>query len=247
MLKLPKIALVVYAGNYIKLTDKAMADVVPFYRFDQVLVFGNEPLNSPYDTIVMPFTSIEDATRITWREVYPRLKPGITHVLGMQWDGYPIDPAWWRDDFRQFDFIGAPWPWLDRYNVGNTGFCLQSKRLLGIMQTLEIQQPEDQALCRVYRPYLEQKHNIYFAPAHVAELFSTEHGTSDLRSFGFHGIWNMLYFMDDGSLMNRINVLSPKYLLSEPIQILLTRSLVAGRFGFYRWLHARCAEAMEKR
>src|SRR4029079_18721760 len=65
-----------------------------------------------------------------------RLKPPpvikTPFVLFVEWDGYVIEPRAWHPSFREYDYIGAKWidNAADGMNVGNSGFCLQSKRLL---------------------------------------------------------------------------------------------------------------------
>ncbi|MFA7290359.1 MAG: hypothetical protein WC055_15905, partial [Melioribacteraceae bacterium] len=52
---------------------------------------------------------------------------------------------------------------------------------------------EDHNICRIYRPYLERKYNIRFAPDHIANQFSIEAfkvappGNHYSGQFGFHG------------------------------------------------------------
>ena len=30
--------------------------------------------------------------------------------LSIEWDGFPINPHLWEDEFMEWDYIGAPWP-----------------------------------------------------------------------------------------------------------------------------------------
>ena len=56
-----------------------------------------------------------------------------SHVLSIQTDGYILNPENWNKDWLQYDYIRAPWvkqPWNKNNRVGNSGFCLRSKRLL---------------------------------------------------------------------------------------------------------------------
>ncbi len=132
-------------------------------------------------------------------------------VLNIQWDGYVLNWKAWRDEFLQYDFVGATWNYHDGMNVGNGGFSLRSKKLLNILATddaITETTPEDHQICRRYRPYLEEKYGIKFAPAEVADKFSIEaHGHAAFPGsnkysgqFGFHG-WNIDYA---GSGLNHI-------------------------------------------
>lgn len=68
------------------------------------------------------------------------LKDGDTHLLHCEWDGLPINPHLWKDEFLQYDYIGAPWgPKEGGYysaaqftgrRIGNGGFSLRSRKFL---------------------------------------------------------------------------------------------------------------------
>jgi len=118
-------------------------------------------------------------------------------VLVIQYDGFILNSEAWSDEFLNYDYIGAPWWYMDDNNVGNGGFSLRSKKLLNILQNdINIQktgEAEDHVICRVYGDYLKSR-GIKFAPESVARKFSIE-GDSELPvkygsvwtdEFGFH-------------------------------------------------------------
>jgi hypothetical protein len=116
------------------------------------------------------------------------------HVLVIQWDGYVLSAAAWDDAFLSVDYIGSPWGFHDRKNVGNGGFSLRSMKLLRAVAFdahIDTFHPEDDVICRKFRPYLEQKHGIKFATEDMANAFGIEaYGTHDKKysgQFGFHG------------------------------------------------------------
>ncbi|MGA7595545.1 MAG: DUF5672 family protein [Gallionella sp.] len=116
------------------------------------------------------------------------------HLLLVQWDGYIINPQSWRPEFLEYDYIGAPWSWYqDKHRVGNGGFSLRSRRLLDALRDEDIVdlEPEDEAIGRRYRPLLEAKYGIRFAPEEVAEAFSYETISPRGDPFGFHGLFHM--------------------------------------------------------
>jgi hypothetical protein len=99
-------------------------------------------------------------------------------VLIFQYDGFILSANNWRDEFLNYDYIGAPWIGYYKenaeYNVGNGGFTLRSKKLLEILandEHIKLGQPEDSLICRQYREYLEQR-GIKFAPEEVAGMFA---------------------------------------------------------------------------
>jgi len=126
------------------------------------------------------------------------------HALYVQYDGFAIRGSQWTDDFLKYDYIGAPWPdHPEGKNVGNGGFSLRSTRLLEACQDPEVQLlpehnyiSEDATICRNFRPMLEQRHGIQFAPTPLARQFSYEVGPTPPAgvSFGVHGLWNVMFF-----------------------------------------------------
>jgi hypothetical protein len=117
------------------------------------------------------------------------------HALVVQWDGFVIDPAQWDSGFLEFDYIGAPWPqFTDGRDVGNGGFSLRSRRLLEACRDpdFHISHPEDVAICRLNRDLLERDYEIRFADRPAAERFAFERARPDNRTFGFHGVFNMV-------------------------------------------------------
>lgn len=142
----------------------------------------------------------DSAWQLNSREAYSEFmikyldqKIKTDHALVIQYDGYVLNWEAWRDEWLQYDYIGAPWWYKDGKNVGNGGFSLRSKKLISILATdPEIKQthPEDHHICRTYRAHLEKKHGIKFAPEHVAADFSIEGWKGDRNyngQFGFHG------------------------------------------------------------
>lgn len=113
-----------------------------------------------------------------------------SHVLIIQHDGYVINGDCWKDEYLEYDYIGAPWLYPDNRNVGNGGFSLRSKKLQNVLADddfIEMSDPEDEAICRLYREYLEKKHNIKYPSVKLADTFSFELRTPICKTFGFHG------------------------------------------------------------
>lgn len=118
-----------------------------------------------------------------------------SHCLIVQWDGFITAPDAWDPAFLACDYIGAPWPqFSDGFDVGNGGFSLRSRRLM-----LACREPgfhddgtaEDLVIARVNRAKLEDRHGLIFAPRSLAGRFSHERDGQGLRTFGFHGVFNL--------------------------------------------------------
>jgi hypothetical protein len=104
--------------------------------------------------------------------------------------------------------------------VGNGGFSLRSRRLLMATQHKEFifHRQEDIAICVINKAMLEEKFDIRFATEEVAKKFSFEHYIPDGKNFGFHGIWNIIYFMNYKQVFHT--------LLNSPIEFLTFERLI---------------------
>jgi hypothetical protein len=136
--------------------------------------------------------SMEEVERARWSS-----PAGIgvlaSHVLHIQYDGFVLDGTRWNPSWIQYDYIGAPWPWHTSHNVGNGGFSLRSTKLMRFLANNPTKFPpiipEDETLCREYRPALEAE-GFQWAPLDVASEFSFER-EAPRSTFGFHGIFNV--------------------------------------------------------
>ena len=130
------------------------------------------------------------------------------HVLIFQWDGFPLAPIKWQNNFLDFDYIGAPWPHESFYPVGNGGFSLRSKKLIQTLKELQINidlsnpyaQPEDVLICIHKRKPLE-KNGIKFCDRNIAANFSYEYGPLNKNVLGFHGAHNFPHFFSESDLL----------------------------------------------
>jgi hypothetical protein len=132
--------------------------------------------------------------------------------LTIQRDGFVVHPEKWRDEFLKYDYIGAPWSTGqvgadaegNIIRVGNGGFSLRSKKLLGLAGKTGIpfvpadgSFNEDYLICCVNRKiYLE--HGCRFADVDVARYFAHEYFVPEIMGitpFGFHQHhdWNRRY------------------------------------------------------
>ena len=128
-----------------------------------------------------------------------------SHCLFVHGDGYVINPELWKDEWLDYDFIGAPWPLpQDSFSyrdeeghivrIGNS-VSLRSKKLLDLIATrlMDIHygnNNEDGQICCWNRKWLESK-GCKFAPLEVAVHFSKEHEIPEnkgLKTFMFHSL-----------------------------------------------------------
>lgn len=156
-----------------------------------------------------------------------------SHVLCVQWDGYVLDGAAWRDTFMRHDYIGAPWPHFDDgHNVGNGGFSLRSRRLMEICASMKPvpTEAEDVTLCRRWRPQLERQHGIRFAPEAEARTFAYERHAASGCEFGFHGAFNLVRLLDERELIEIVSGLELNVLTDRENRELVKWSVRNGRF-----------------
>lgn len=164
----------------------------PAILFSNADLFDDAPTALPGITFVRiaPFRSVDEYSAFVLTGLLPYV--ATSHVLLIQWDGFVVDGTRWRDEFFDYDYIGAAWPQFssDRA-IGNGGFSLRSKKLLEALCRPEIHlhPPEDICICHSNRSILEGRFGIRFAPPEVAVRFSFERGPP-VPSLGFHGLFN---------------------------------------------------------
>ena len=158
------------------------------------------------------------------------------HVLLIQWDGYVINPAAWRTEFLTCDYIGAKWFWHtnqkdalnDAMRVGNGGFSLRSRKLLIALQDsrVELAGPEDETICRVFRPLLEREHSIVFGSEALADAFAFEVAYPIGRPFGFHGLFNFCRVVPPDEIVELTRLFTPE-IARSPQLLQLGRNCMA--------------------
>ena len=138
---------------------------------------------------IEPITTIQAYSRFMVKELVNYVTTSF--VLCTQWDAFVLNHKAWEEEFLSYDYIGAPWWFNDKSNVGNGGFSLRSKNFLKASSELNIRNfhPEDLVVCRTYRN-LMAKSGIKFAPDETASRFSIEgnarYGNKWNGQFGFH-------------------------------------------------------------
>lgn len=185
-----------------ELAERALRLCMAGCAFDQVKWLTDRPLAVPgvQTVVIPPIRSPAEYSRFVIKDLLRHIE--TEYALVAQWDGYVVNPQAWSPEFLLFDYIGARWNnplhrKADHHDVGNGGFSLRSRTLLQALQDAAIEpfHPEDAAICRRYRGYLEDRHGIVFAPDDVADRFSFEHIEQPTLPFGFHGVTNLARFV----------------------------------------------------
>jgi hypothetical protein len=201
MLTLPDVTLVLIETRNHDLAQLALEECERRAEFGDVLIFTDRPaqfLRANRRVVTVPdWPSKIGWSRCFWQEVAPHMR--TSHALHIQWDSWIVAPEMWRDEYLDYDFIGAPWWYKDGMNVGNGGFCMRSTKLMRFLRKHRAQFPcitdlDDDLLCRRYRPTLQQC-GFEWAPESLAINFAFETTRPDpsARHFGFHAAYNFDY------------------------------------------------------
>jgi len=140
MLNLTNVTLVAATSVARAATLRAMRLSMEQVRFGAAVFLCDEPPEDGQATgiewrAISPLRSRADYSRFMLHEMADHVATDFALVV--QWDGYVLDSAGWRDEFLEYDYIGAPWPQFDDgRRVGNGGFSLRSSQLLRVCATL---------------------------------------------------------------------------------------------------------------
>lgn len=233
-LALPQVTLCIVDTRAPALAAQSLQHSMAGIHFARVLLFtrGWQPAAAPPGIEVVEIgeiTSGADYSRFVLRELPGHISTPF--VLITQWDGFVRDPSAWRDEFLQWDYLGAVWP--DRpegCNVGNGGFSLRSQKLLQAGRDLRITElhPEDLVLGTTYRGLLETEHGVRFAPPALARRFAFENEAPPAPTFGFHGPYNLPRVLDEPTLRSWLPQLPDAFFRSRDARR-LARALLARR------------------
>jgi hypothetical protein len=209
-LQLPDITLVAFDGTCPELTKLAIVDSLAQIEPAETLVFSPEPIEVEGTkwTKTPSWTDRLDCSRFLWYEL-----PFIVStkfILFIHWDAWVIDATQWRPEFLEYDYVGAPWWYNDGLNVGFG--TLRSVRLMRYLaenrERFPLGHPEDDLLCRHYRPALEQA-GFRWPSEQVASQFMFEctRPSFQSRHFMFHDAFNFPFVLTGQRLVERITLM----------------------------------------
>lgn len=201
MLRLPDVTLVMIETREHDLAQLAIEDCERNAEFGEVLVFTDR--SAQFMTANRRVITVPDWTdKLGWSQCFwyeVPLHVRTSHLLGIQWDSWVVEPEMWRDEYLNYDFVGAPWWYKDGFNVGNGGFSLRSTKFARFVRKHRDRFPcitavDDDLYCRQYRPHLEEA-GFTWAPEALAHKFAMEcaRPEPDSRHFGFHATFNFDY------------------------------------------------------
>jgi len=185
-----------------------------FSCFDKIYFATHTKIDRDYRVkgiayMPMPQLSYEEYQLLSVFKLYDMFTEDF--VVSCQLDGFPLYPENWKEEFLEYDYIGAPWSPVNlkahldnyynvgddeidletvpnRYLVGNSGFCLRSRKFLEVSSKstyplhvcpvhfnhfTTAPKFDDFFFCVGARSYFDIR-GINFAPVDVASRFSLE-------------------------------------------------------------------------
>ena len=206
MLNLSDITLVCVATTNVKASLKAMKFSMKSVNFCESIFFTNSEIYCPEGIKkikIQKFSSVDDWSYFIIFDLHKYIKS--KYIILIHYDGYIVNPESWREEFLNYDYIGAPWPIMDdqitykdqegnSVRVGNS-VSLRSKKILKLPTELKLDWSpfhgfynEDGFLCCKHKQLLEKK-GIKFADIDIAKYFSHEYmvpEVKDIKPFMFH-------------------------------------------------------------
>lgn len=207
MLNLDKITLVAVTSVGLEPTINALEYSCQNINFGDVkLISDIKPNNLPSFIKYVYINKISSIDQWNHDIIYKLPKYIDTEfALLIHADGFVVNPDSWRDEFLQYDYIGAPWPipnddfsYRDINNnlirVGNS-VSLRSKKLLDLPNQLNMEWKafhgfynEDGFIC-VNNRHIYEANGCKFADINVAKYFSHEvmiPEITGIKPFAFH-------------------------------------------------------------
>lgn len=196
MTPLPGVTLMAADTAYHGATIASMKKSMQKCSFDKVLFFTNIPLKVEGIDIVLiePLKGKDAYSHFILKEAWKYIT--TDYVLVVQHDSGILEPDCFDERLYGVDYAGALWLEPDGLCNGNGGFSWRSKRLMEIVgkdDLINATAPEDVALCRVYRRYLEKNYDLIWASDEICEKFSFELRCPTGKVFGFHGRFHEPY------------------------------------------------------
>lgn len=223
---------------YPALTKKAIEQAMQVTGSKKVVIFSNEDILPGSKWVrIDPINQIE-YSKVVFKDLVPHVE--TDHFMIVQYDGMPIDPKFWNDEYLKYDYIGAPWPWgASNRRVGNGGFSIRSRKLAELCADpkLVFNPPgygdnnymEDLHICVMYANYLESQ-GIKYAPVELAKQFSAEIPGGRFDTFGFHGTLCLPYYLNDDHMEFYISNMSEQQFKSD-----FQSRIAFGLYGAQRW------------
>jgi hypothetical protein len=209
-LQLPSVTLVLFDATCPELARLALEDSLDQVDFGDVIICSPERIGGGDLRWIKTelWTDRLGLCSFLWYELPEQIRTDF--ILIISYDAWVIDASQWTDEFLNYDYVGAPWWYSDRFNVGHG--LLRSMRLMRFLaankQRFPLVHPEDQLLCRQYRPALEAQ-GFKWASEQLASRFMFEctRPTPTSKHFIFHDVFNFPAVLSGKRLEERLRLL----------------------------------------
>jgi GR25 family glycosyltransferase involved in LPS biosynthesis len=207
MLELTNITLIAVATRQVEETVTALIQSSNGIKWGSVKIVSHyKPENLPEFITYEPvhkMTDIDDWNNYIFYHLWKHVD--TPYCMLIHYDGYVINPGSWKEEFLEYDFIGAPWPEPsdpghmrdkngNQVRVGNS-VSIRSRKLLMIPREKDViwkkfegNYNEDSQIC-VHNRHIFEEDGCRFAPLEVAKYFSHEvpiPETEGIIPFAFH-------------------------------------------------------------
>lgn len=215
-LKLDNVTLVSMTSVNLDDTIRAMKRSCDGIDYGDIVFITHEtPDNLPEGFRIGEIDRINSVNEYSYNMIY-KLGDYINtdYALIVQADGFVVNPSSWRDEFLEYDYIGAPFALPQDnfsyrdingkiFRVGNGGFSLRSKKLINLAVELDLEWKafhgfynEDGFICAMNR-HIYEENGCKFATLDVAKYFAHEAFIPEIAGitpFGFHGKRNIIKY-----------------------------------------------------
>ena len=207
MLNLKNITLICVATKDVKASYKALKYSSKDINFEKIMFLSNEEDPKDKDIIhikIKPFKSVADWGKFIVFDLHKYIDTDF--IILIHSDGFIVNPKSWKDNFLEYDFIGAPFP-IPKNNktysdykgniirVGNS-VSLRSKKILQLPSELKLSWTKydpnylhEDGYLSVHIRHILEKHGVNFAPFKIACEFARESTFDENRNinpFAFH-------------------------------------------------------------
>ena len=204
-IELPQITLVSVTSVKVQDTIRSIEKSCEGIEFGDVKLLTSDPVTSDkFKVIPIEKIDYEQYSKFIVYDLHKHIDTEFALIV--QHDGFVTGPNQWRDDFLNYDYIGAPWPFpTDDFSyrdpfgnlirVGNGGFSLRSKKLLSLPTELDLEWKSyfgffnEDGFFTCHNRHLFEKEGCVFAPIEIAKYFSHETRIPEIERivpFGFH-------------------------------------------------------------
>jgi len=207
ILNLSDITLVCVATTEVEKASMALRYSMLNINYGKVLLLSNYiPWNMGKDICfrqIKKFKNVDEWGKFIIYDLYKFIT--TNYILLVHPDGFVVNPELWDEKFKDYDYIGAPWPPPNDdfsyrttkgeiIEVGNS-VSIRSRKLLALPREINLKwnkyygnYNEDGFLC-VHNKYLLESHGIKFAKKDLAYQFGIETFLKEFKSkraFTFH-------------------------------------------------------------